>query len=365
MSSWRNKGAESESRWGQGAAVVDNLLYVYGGKTDQFGSYSYTSAPTTNDLFTLDLSQSFHSESPSWQYVCGSEDSSTRQGQQLAWHTLSAYNTSQLLLFGGDGGPNSPIVLPSEANSANLLDVGGSDEPTWINEQEGWAGQPSRRIHHTATSIGGKVYIVGGERDDGSDFGYSDHYVFDPSVPSFRQLPSENGPPDIYGHGSVVLSDGRILFFGGYSLSESRLVPFSTIWSLDTRQSNLSWSTENVSEDSVPSGRRAFAYTWLQGDRVLIHGGSDADFQTSYSDGWVLDATTSPMTWSNVSALTQIGARRDHFAVQVGTQVLFGFGEHFSFYHSFVHAIVCQQRRECYRLWNKCGSVCDAPRVQL
>ncbi|KAL5526001.1 hypothetical protein ACEPAG_7339 [Sanghuangporus baumii] len=313
-------------RWGQAVAVVDNLLYMYGGKTDQFGSYSYTSAPTTNDLLTLDLSQGFDPTSPPWNYVCGSENSSSRQGQQLAWHSLSAYNTSQLLLFGGDGGPNSPIVLPSQANSAQLLDVSDSSDPTWISEQEGWASQPSRRVHHTTTSIGGKVYLIGGEKDDGSSFGYSDHYVFDPSTPSFTQLPTDNGPPDIYGHGSVVLSDGRLLVFGGYSQSESSLVSFSTIWSLETRQSNLSWTTESVSEDSVPRGRRAFAYTWLEGDRVLIHGGSDAEFQTSYSDGWILDTTTNPMTWSNVSALIQVGARRDHSAVQVGSQVLFCFG---------------------------------------
>ncbi|OCB85286.1 hypothetical protein A7U60_g7591 [Sanghuangporus baumii] len=316
----------SQPRWGQAVAVVDNLLYVYGGKTDEFGSYSYTSAPTTNDLFTLDLSQGFDPTSPPWNYVCGSEDSSSRQGQQLAWQSLSAYNTSQLLLFGGDGGPNSPIVLPSQTNSAQLLDVSDSSDPTWISEQEGWAGQPSRRIHHTATSVGGKVYLIGGERDDGSSFGYSDHYVFDPSTPSFTQLPTDNGPPDIYGHGSVVLSDGRLLVFGGYSQSESSLVPFSTIWSLDTRQSDSSWTMESVSKDSVPPGRRAFAFTWLEGDRVLIHGGVDAQFQTSYSDGWILDTTTDPMTWSNVSALTQVGARRDHFAVQVGSQVLLCFG---------------------------------------
>ncbi|EJD06651.1 uncharacterized protein FOMMEDRAFT_17138 [Fomitiporia mediterranea MF3/22] len=319
----------SQPRWGQATAVVNNVLFVSGGKTDQFGSYSYTSAPTTNDLFTLDLSSSFDPTSPPWRYISGSQNTSTNQGQELAWHSLAAYNTSQMLLFGGDGGPNSPIVLPSQANSAALLDVSNINTQTseWIMEQEGWAGEPSRRIHHTTASVGGKVYLVGGEKDDGSSLGYSDHYVFDPSVPSFTKLPSENGPPDIYGHGSVVLSDGRVLVLGGYSQSEGSLVPFTTIWSIDTTQATLTWKLESVDSGSgVPGGRRAFAYTWLEGDKLLIHGGSDAQFQTSLSDGWVLDTKASPMKWSNVSALTQLGARRDHFAVQVGSQVVFGFG---------------------------------------
>ena len=171
------------------------------------------------------------------------------------------------------------------------------------------------------------MYLVGGEKDDGSTAGYSDHYVFDPSTPSFTQLPSNNGPPDIYGHCSVILSDGRMLVLGGYSASEASMIPFSTIWTMDTTSSSLSWSSASVNGDTLPSGRRAFACAWLEGDKIIIHGGSDASFQTSYSDGWILDTTSSPMEWSNIAALSQLGARRDHTAVQVGSQVLFFFGK--------------------------------------
>ncbi|KAI5119119.1 hypothetical protein M0805_007865 [Coniferiporia weirii] len=316
----------SEPRWGQATAVVNNLLFVNGGKTDEFNEFSYTSAPTTNDLFLLDLSQGFDPSSPPWVYISGSENASSPQGPQLAWHTLSAYSSTGLLLFGGDGGPNSPIVLPGQSNSAELLDISSVGNPSWTSETEGWAGEPSRRIHHSTASVGGQIYLIGGEKDDGSSLGYSDHYVFNPNTPSFTQLPTDNGPPAIYGHTSIVLSDGRILVFGGYSTNDSQLIPFTTIWSMDTTQSTLSWSTESVSSSAVPPGRRAFASVWLEGDRILIHGGSDADLQTSFNDGWILDTTTSPMSWSNVSVLAEIGARRDHFAVQVGSQVLFGFG---------------------------------------
>lgn len=217
-------------------------------------------------------------------------------------------------------------MLPSQSNSAELLDVNILTSPTWDSESEGWAGEPARRIHHSTASNGGRVFLIGGEKDDGSSNGYSDHYVFDPSAPSFTQLPSENGPPDIYGHASVVLTDGRMLVFGGYSQSEAQLIPFTTIWSMNTTSSTLSWSSESVSSTNVPFGRRAFASTWIEGDRILIQGGSDAELQTTYSDGWILDTTASPMTWTNISALAQVGARRDHFAVQAGNQVLFGFG---------------------------------------
>ena len=226
-------------------------------------------------------------------------------------------------MFGGDGGPNSPIVQPNAADSAILVSLNDQLQPQWIFEPTSWASEPSRRVRHSTSSTSGKIWIVGGEKDDGSGLGYSDHYVFDPNGPSFTQLPS-GGPPDLYGHASVVLSNGSLLIFGGFSPSQSQLIPFTTMWLMDTSQGTLSWSNVSVQSASVPSGRREFAATILSGDRILIHGGSDAQLQTSYSDGWILD--TSSMTWTNISALATLGPRRDHFAVQVGSEVIFGFG---------------------------------------
>ena len=37
-------------RWGQAIAVVNEALFVFGGKTDPYNSYGYTSAPWNNDL---------------------------------------------------------------------------------------------------------------------------------------------------------------------------------------------------------------------------------------------------------------------------------------------------------------------------
>lgn len=226
-------------------------------------------------------------------------------------------------MFGGDGGPNSPIVQPNAADSAILVDLSNELQPQWISEQTSWAGEPNRRIRHSTSSTSGKIWITGGEKDDGSGLGYSDHYVFDPSIPSFTQLPS-GGPPDIFGHASVVLSNGTLLVLGGYSPSESQLIPFTTMWMMDTTQSQLSWSNVSFQSSSTPAGRRDFAATILSSDKVLIHGGGDALLQTSYSDGWILD--TKSMSWTNISALSTLGPRRDHFAVQLGSEVIFGFG---------------------------------------
>ncbi|KIM39937.1 hypothetical protein M413DRAFT_11987 [Hebeloma cylindrosporum] len=295
-------------RWGQAVAMINDALFVHAGKTDEFNSYSYTSAPNTNDVIYLSLSSSFSADSPPWELVSSSVNATTSQGPSLAWGTLSKLDSSSLLLFGGQPGPNSPTVIVGAADSAAILDVKSPTSPTWISEPASWANEPVRRIRHSSvTSPSGSVFIIGGEKADGSNTAFSDHYIFNPVVSSFALLPP-NGPPDVYGHASVLLSDGRILVFG------------------DTTQSTLSWTMINTATTSLPSPRMAFAATSIPNGKVLIQGGSDASLQTNVADGWILDTTQNPMTWSQVPALSQVGARRDHFAVSSGDLVVFGFG---------------------------------------
>jgi hypothetical protein len=310
-------------RWGQATTIINDALFIHGGKTDQYNSYSYTSAPTTNDLLYLSLSSPFAASSPPWQAISGLANSSTSTlSPALAWHTLSAFNTSEILLFGGQPGLNSSTVLTVQADSAVLLNVFDRMNPGWILEPIAWAGEPIRRIHHSTCSYNGEIWIFGGEKADGSGNALSDHYVFNPNTPSFTQLSSTNGPTEITGHVSIVLSNGLILVFGG--VSEGALVSFTEIWIFDVQ--SMAWSLASVSSSPVPPPRRAFAAVLLSGDKILIHGGCDAVFQETYSDGWILDTTQNPMVWSEVGALSQLGARRDHFAVAQGDQVIFGFG---------------------------------------
>jgi N-acetylneuraminic acid mutarotase len=300
---------------------------VHGGKTDQFNSYSYSSAPNNDDLLYLSLTFPFEASSPPWQLVSSASNSSASQGPALSWHILSAFNTSEVLLFGGQPGPNSPTVLVGEADSAFLLDIFNRRKPEWISEATSWAGQPTRRIYHSsATTVSGRVLIIGGEKADGSNTGFPDHYVFDPVGPSFTLLPTNNSPPDISGHKSIMLADGHLLVFGGYSHSQGLLIPFTTIWAIDTTQSNASWTLLSVSDTSLPSPRRAFVAVLLANGKILIHGGSDAVFQNTYADGWILDTSQTPMVWTKVDALSQLGPRRDHLAISYGNQVIFAFG---------------------------------------
>ncbi|KAF8442444.1 hypothetical protein L210DRAFT_3536619 [Boletus edulis BED1] len=308
-------------RWAQAVTLLENTLYVHGGLSDPFDSYTYSSAPPISDILVLDLSTSFNSSSPPWQH------SSSHSSPALAWHTLSEFNPTEILLFGGQPGPNSLTVLTDLNDSSYLFSTSGKSGPSFLSEPQNWANEPVRRIRHSSSYTSGKVWLIGGEKADGSGNAFSDHYYFSPSGPEFVQLPSSSSaPPDIYGHASLALPDGRLLVLGGYCASCSDLVPMNTVWSLDTTQNTLVWEKLSISNKSLPSPRRDFAAVVLSNGQVLIHGGGDTQLQATYSDGWILDTGQNPMVWNGVAALTQLGQRKDHSAVLASGCVLFCFG---------------------------------------
>ncbi|KAL6301319.1 hypothetical protein BKA93DRAFT_465389, partial [Sparassis latifolia] len=120
------------SRWGQATALVEDIIFVIGGRTDLYNSYSYTSAPVNNDVLSLFLSSSFNISSPPWDYVAGCSNCSSSQAPAVVWHTLSAVNTSTLLLFGGDLGTTAPV--PESADSAALVGISSAQTPVWYLE---------------------------------------------------------------------------------------------------------------------------------------------------------------------------------------------------------------------------------------
>ncbi|KAF8920360.1 hypothetical protein CPB85DRAFT_1248525 [Mucidula mucida] len=306
----------SPPRWGQAVAVMNNVLYVHGGKTDEYNSYSYTSAPTNNDLLYLDLSISFSSDSTPWQLV-----SSTDEGPALAWHTLSGLNSSYALLFGGLPGPTSSTVLTSQADSAWLLDIHNGTRPIWLQEAKAWGGEPIRRIRHSTVTVeSGHVFIFGGELAD--------------------ELPAEGGPPDITGHASCILSNGTIIVFGGYSQSTSTLLPFSTIC---LRKYHLEFHGRRNDKSSSPKTCfRGYMSGWIT---ILIHGGSDAEFQTTYSDGWIIDFSQDPAVWIQIDALSDLVLVVTISPSLQDPQLLLGYGESgpagssLSFFDSFAGTV--------------------------
>lgn len=336
---------EPSCSWGQASAIVYDTLLISGGKTDPEHQFTYTSAPNCNDLLSLNLSVPFSLSSPPWTYISGSQNTSTSQGPAVAFHSLTPYTSSELLLFGGDSGFGA---IQTNADSAWLLNINDRISPTWASHAAGWASEPIRRIYHAAPSASGAIYILGGQKADGSQIGFPDPYIFnavaDNGSPAFNPLTSTaNAPAGLFGHAAHVLPGGTLLVFGGFfssGASPDTPSPFSTIYTLDTTSASPTWSIQNATGGTIPISRRGFASALLADGKILIHGGADAALQTLYSDGAILDTTQDPMAWIPVDGLSDtLGPRVGHFAVPIRGGVLFGFG-------IYVHACFVLLRAE-------------------
>lgn len=291
-------------------------MYIHGGKIDQTNAYSYNSAPNTDELLALNFGQTFDLRSTPWRRL------NATGGPLVAFHTITASSTSQALVFGGNAGTSVP--LPTRNDSAWQLTINDASA-SWTSRGEGWADQPMRRQYHGSVAYKGIAYITGGERADGSGLAFSQPYTFDASRPTFTAITAVNGPSDLVGHATLALGDGRIVVLGGLSRSTSALLPLNTVYIYDVAHS--SWSTLTIGGSSIPVPRRNFAATVIDTDKVLIHGGADASFQTALSDGAILDLKN--LQWSAVPSMSgTLGNRFDHTAVTVGTSVFFFFGEH-------------------------------------
>jgi hypothetical protein len=229
-----------------------------------------------------------------------------------------------LLAFGGDAGPSEPTQTQSDSAWYMSVNI-GERTAEWQRQASGWGSQPSRRIYHSAVGGGGKVYITGGLRNDGSGIGFGETYEFDPSHGFVEMAPL---PRAVYHHGSVLLPNGTIIVLGGVSIDMATGVPaaqtMARISILDTSSPSSTW-IEKSTVGIAPSARRGMAIVLsADGKEIYIQGGASTTFDTIFADSWSLNVET--LEWKQVGitpgsrkvvrqSIPDPGARYDHSAV--------------------------------------------------
>ncbi|KDN52786.1 hypothetical protein K437DRAFT_272095 [Tilletiaria anomala UBC 951] len=337
-------------RWGAASALLGGHLVVHGGKTSAGGGFTFTSAPDSAEILTLDVSQPWSTSSPPWQLLNASTPSLA-----TSFHSLTPLGASELLLFGGETPSSSP--LPSGNDSAYILTLAGASSLTanLTAAPASW-NQPQRRRFHAAMNSGGsQVCIIGGEKTDGSGTYLDELWTF--SYPasgsasalsggSFAQGNAGSTPPLVNaadaGAGVGVVDGtltmlsagpyaGQLLALGGSNASgtTSSLVSFESVALFDPSKST--WSsvtTANSSAAGFPTPRRAHIAVSLPGGRIFMHGGASADLTAAYADAWLLDLTSasSQPTWSQLTATGGPSARYAHTAIAYGANVVMAFG---------------------------------------
>lgn len=166
--------------------------------------------------------------------------------------------------------------------------------------------------HSSATGADGTVYIAGGLRNDGSGRILSDVYAFDPTNERFSPLPTL--PQGLAHHSLIIARNGTLVTFGGIHTSPGTgnpaLTPMDTLYALDAGATT--WRTISTS-GTAPETRRGHA-ALLDGDDVLLFGGSDLSLASSRGDVWRLKLGTA--SWSAV----EIAANSKFFRDTTQTQ---------------------------------------------
>lgn len=299
-------------RWGAAVTVLslNPTVVIQGGKIDPSGQYSYSSAPNNADTILLPLSAPFSASSPPYALL-----SPINPGPSYAWHCLAPLFVRDgewtLLSFGGDGGWPTPI---SDSHSAWLVSL----NPTtgflnYTNPPSGWANQPSRRVRHACAAplSGGKVYITGGQEPDYSE-AFAQSFVFDPTTQLFGPLPAL--PAALYGHSSVLLTNGTLLVFGGTAARSgaSAIQPMNTLYVLDTTASGA-WATLSVG-GAYPPARHGASASLNPDGTVFLFGGADGAGK-GLNDGWVLVPAT--LSWTQTFGGSGECLREDALTVDV------------------------------------------------
>ncbi|MBN1877655.1 MAG: S8 family serine peptidase [Anaerolineae bacterium] len=287
---WVSKANKPTSFFGNGAAVIDDKIYVPGGFTDD----------TAGDWSPSDTLEIYDPASDTWS--TGASMPMVRGGQSVA------VANGKLYVFGGG---------PSTLFTDLYLEVWEYDPAT-----DAWAvkgDMPYQMVFGGATSLNGKIYVGGDYR------GYSDFYEYDPATDTWTELA---GFPDGGRKDPILVGvDDKVYLYGGdngywgaayatafvYDLSYGIWSPISTnnyshvaatgsfaggrLWAYG--DDDGSWGTESLKlTDAFCLSDKIVAQNTVQpGDRITytieIH--SDAVALTAAS---VADPVPAGTTWA-------------------------------------------------------------------
>ncbi|XP_072972236.1 adagio-like protein 3 [Typha angustifolia] len=254
---WRRVKVASSppGRWGHTLSCLNgSWLVVFGG----CGSHGLL-----NDVFVLDLD----AHQPTWKEVTGLAPPLPR-----SWHSSCTVDGSKLVVSGGctDAG-----VLLSDTF---LLDL-TKEKPTWREIASEWA-PPSRLGHTLSVYEKTKVLMFGGLAKSGSlRLRSCDAYTIDlqDEEPQWRQLGMAGfpnvGPPPRLDHVAVSLPCGRIIIFGG---SIAGLHSPSQLFLLDPSEEKPTWRILNV-PGQPPKFAWGHSTCVVAGTRVLVLGGNTGE----------------------------------------------------------------------------------------
>lgn len=176
-------------------------------------------------------------------------------------------------------------------------DTGYSNEVLEFNPASGqWSDvTPSdytyRSAYHTSTTVGSKIYVIGGSDSPGSK-GTNLVYIIDPiSRTSSKVTLSGTAFPSCYGHATTVIGT-KLFIFGGYN----EIDELNGFYSIDT-------DAKVVTAMATPSVPSTGSVMTAVGNKLYVFGGKDKA-KNMVDRFEVLDITEAAPVWASVSPIS-------------------------------------------------------------
>ncbi|XP_063300283.1 kelch domain-containing protein 3 [Pelobates fuscus] len=271
-------------RYGHTAVLIDDVIYIWGGRNDTEGA--------CNVLYT------FHTATLQWATPSVSgQIPGARDGHSACVLDRTMY------IFGG-----YEQLADCFSNDIHKLDT---KSMCWslVNAR----GSPARwRDFHSATVIGRRMFVFGGRADRSGPF-HSNNEIycnriraFDLLSESWLEPPQTTSPPEGRRSHSAFAYHGELYIFGGYNARLNR--HFQDLWKYNPELGH--WLRVDV-QGKGPCARRRQCCC-VVGDKILLFGGTspsqDQDLQDEFflmdhSDLYILDFSPSLKTLCKLAVL--------------------------------------------------------------
>ncbi|GES73686.1 hypothetical protein GLOIN_2v1876170 [Rhizophagus clarus] len=301
------------------SVFVGNNLYFLGG---QYGNGSIS-----NEVFYLNLSQSFDVANPPW--VDLTSTASIPFGSYFA--TVASNNVNNSLDIYLFGGVMIDIITQRDSFTSFVYKFNVNTSRWNVPSINGVTPKRRRKINGVIDDSG-KIYIYGGVADllvGSSTSQFFDDLIIFNTIDSLWSISSSSIIRASYS--ATLLTNGIIVYIGGHE-DLDQIVDISKIVLYDTKSSTWTIKTAKLPNQMIDN-RSAHTAVLAPNNKIIVFGGSkiaNEIFSAKVSpDIIVLNTETEPFEWTTPTITSSIGtfpSLKGHTANLVGNYMIVAFG---------------------------------------
>lgn len=217
------------------------------------------------------------------------------------WGHSASLIGKKIFVFGGE-------IVGGKSNSMHVFDI---ESKKWSTPANISGATPNPRSYHAVTSADNKIYLFGGDGGDNS------MYVFDTTTSVWSKLATSGYPPQSRKKHSIALFGRDLLVFGGVDLNNMQYLSDMFVLNLDS----LAWTQQQM-KGPIADARGGHTSCVING-KFFVWGGNS---QKAYFNELHYVDPTDNYLWFKKKGMGAVpAARTGHSAALLGDKwLIFG-----------------------------------------